>query len=368
MGYHGQPFRPDADERALWSQAEREEEKLARRGKIYEDRLLEDYLAGVAAKVVPPEVMAAGGPPVRIVILRDPALNVFAMPNGHVYVHTGLLARIENEAQLAMILGHELTHVTNRHAFRLQGDARSPRPPEPSGGFAGLGLPLASIAAVSGFGRDLEREADLEGMARMVAAGYDPREAPKAFARLKQDHGDGGRLERFFFGNRSQLGERIRSTTELLRRRHAAADTAEIGAGEEEFAARMRVVVRENAALDIGAGRFRLARDQLDRVLARTPGDPVAHVYYGDLYRIQAQQARRAEGARALLSQAREAYERAATLDPGYPDPFRQLGLLYYQSKDTERAREAFQKYLGLRPDGPDARRVKEYLVELSRR
>ena len=40
------------------------------------------------------------------------------MPNGRIYVHTGLLAWLDNEAQLAMILGHEMTHVTKRHYAR----------------------------------------------------------------------------------------------------------------------------------------------------------------------------------------------------------------------------------------------------------
>ena len=64
---------------------------------------------------------------------------------------------------------------------------------------------------------------------------------------------------------------------------------------------------------------------------------------------------------------AQAEYERAAILDPSSPDPYRQLGLLHYQDKDFARAREAFQRYLAIRPDAPDARRIKEYLGELSR-
>jgi regulator of sirC expression with transglutaminase-like and TPR domain len=48
----------------------------------------------------------------------------------------------------------------------------------------------------------------------------------------------------------------------------------------------------------------------------------------------------------------------AAALDPTYPDPFRQMGFLYYQSKQTEKSKEAFRKYLALKPDAPDARSV----------
>src|SRR5713101_6822538 len=125
IGYLGKPFRPEPDERQLWSDAEKEEEKLAKLGKTYDDPLLEDYLSGVAAKLVPDEAQKAGAPAPRIAVFRDPTLNAFALPNGKVYIHTGLLSRVENEAQLSMILGHELTHVTNRHALMFNRDAQN---------------------------------------------------------------------------------------------------------------------------------------------------------------------------------------------------------------------------------------------------
>ena len=129
----------------------------------------------------------------------------------------------------------------------------------------------------------------------------------------------------------------------------------------------MRTVVRENALLDIRAGRFKLAEAQLDRVAAITPKDPTLHLYYGDLYRLQSQRARAAADKDDFARKALEHYERSADLDPAFPDPFRQLGFLYYQQKDSERAREAFRKYLALKPDAPDAKRIREYLVELER-
>jgi beta-barrel assembly-enhancing protease len=399
MGYQGKPFRPEPDERKLWSDAEKEEEKLAKTGKTYDDPLLEDYLASVAARLVPEEAQQAGAPAPRMALFRDPTLNAFAMPNGKVYIHTGLLSRVENEAQLSMILGHELTHVTNRHALMFNRDAQNKQIwftalavaaslgvavaagsqqskgnyvsaevlRQTSNIFLGLGLQLAFIAAVNGFGRDLEREADREGMERMVQAGYDPREAPRVFALLKDDHGDGSKLENFFFGNHPRLDERIATTEELLKTKYAATDTSALVRNSDEFAMRTRTVVRENAALDIRAGRFGLAKSQLDRVLPLAPKDPTTHLYYGDLYRLQAQRAKKPADKPALVAQALEAYERAAALDPTYPDPFRQMGFLYYQSKDPEKAREAFRRYLALKPDATDARRIKEYMVELER-
>jgi tetratricopeptide (TPR) repeat protein len=187
------------------------------------------------------------------------------------------------------------------------------------------------------------------------------------FALLKDDHGDGSKLENFFFGNHPRLDERIANTQEVLKRNYPEAQTDWGVRNTDEFAMRTRTVVRENALLDIRAGRFGLAKTQLDRVLPLAPKDPTTHLYYGDLYRLQAQRAKNPTDKPALVAQALEAYNQAASLDPAYADPFRQMGFLYYQSKQTEKSKEAFRKYLALKPDAPDARRIKEYLVELER-
>ncbi len=400
IGAGGRPFRPEADERQLWAQAEKEEEALMKRARTYDDPLLEEYLAKVGDRLLPDQVRAAGGPGFRFGVIRDPTLNAFAMPNGRVYVHTGLLARLENEAQLATILGHEMTHVTHRHALKFTRDARNKQIlytvlgvaasigvaaaagsraghgdrvgaavlSQTANAVLGLGLQLAALASINGYGRDLEREADAEGLERVVAAGYDPGEAPKVFDLLRKESSDRGPIETFFFGSHPRLQERYESTSQLVRTTYrAAAEAPDRVRDTEEFELRMRPVVRENALLDIRAGRFGLARRQLDRVLAVTPRDPVAHLYYGDLYRLQSQRARSTAEKAEYADRALEHYERAAALDPSYPDPYRQLGFLYYQQKETAKARAAFEKYLALKPDAPDARRIKEYLVELDR-
>ena len=394
------PFQMAADERRIWADAEKEEAKLERSGKVYDDPLLEEYLARIGDRLLPDEVKQAGGPGFRFTVFRDPSLNAFAMPNGRVYVHTGLLARVENEAQLATVLGHELTHVTNRDALRFQRDATNKMIAlnvlaiaasigvavaagkqaergnvvgaavlsQTANAILGLGLQLAALAAINGYGRDMERQADEEGLARMVKAGYDPTQAPRVYQLLKKDGGDPGRLENFFFGNHPRLDERIETTGALLASRYAAqAQAPDRIVDTPEFSLRMRTVVRENAALDIRAGRFNLAKAQLDRVVAITPRDPVAHLYYGDLYRIQSQRAKALVDKESLVRRAIDEYTEAARLDPAYPDPFRQLGFLHYQQEERDRAREAFQTYLRLKPDAPDARRIKEYLLELDR-
>jgi predicted Zn-dependent protease len=400
IGAGGQPFKPEADERALWAKAEKEEEALLKKARPYDDPLLEEYLARVGDRLTPDDVRAAGGPGFKFGVIRDPTLNAFAMPNGKIYVHTGLLSRLDNEAQLATILGHEMTHVTHRHALSFQRDAQNKQLlygvlaaaasigvaaaagsragagdsigaaviGQTANAILGLGLQLAAVAAINGYGRDLERDADDGGLQNLVHAGYDPKEAPKVFELLRSESKDRGSLETFFFGSHPKLTERIETTRELVTTRYAAAAAAPTAVRDtEDFQLRMRSVVRENAYEDIRAGRFAVAQGQLDRVLAVTPRDPVAHLYYGDLHRLQSQRARDAAQKAQSAALALAAYEKAAALDPALPEPHRQLGFLYYQQKENARARDAFRKYLTLKPDAPDAKRIKEYLVELDR-
>ena len=391
-------FTPSPEEVQLWSEAEREEQALFTRVVTYEDPRLEQYLGRLATKLGAVDA-GPSGPVIRFVVLRDPTLNAFSMPDGRVFVHTGLLSRLENEAQLATVLGHELTHIYDRHLLAFTRDTDSTKvlnrvrdmvvslgtaptanPPRKdqyvgaavlsrtANAVLGLGLKIAAIGAINGYGRDLERDADENALSQLVKAGYDPKEAVKLFRVLRDEAALRGPLEAFYFGSAARLQERFETAQRMMRQQYAAeAKRTDTMKNTGEFDETMRALVRENAALDTQAGRFALARPQLDRVLKATPNDPIAHLYYGDVHRLQAQRATTPAEREAGAKKALESYEQSAALDPDYPDPFRQLGLLYYQQNDPTRARAAFEKYLALKPDAADARRIKEYLVELNR-
>src|SRR2546425_4591903 len=141
MGAGGKPFKPEVDELNLWAQAQREEEQLRKKSNLYDDPLLDECLAKIGDKLTPDDVREAGGPGFKFGVLRDPTLNAFAMPNGRVYIHTGLLARLDNEAQLAMIVGHEMTHVTNRHALSFTRNAQHEQ------------IPFTVVAVAASIGR-----------------------------------------------------------------------------------------------------------------------------------------------------------------------------------------------------------------------
>ncbi len=397
MGAGVPPFTPDADERALWSRAAREHTVLAERAWVYVDPLLEDYLTRIVERLLPASVKAAGAPGPKLVVLADPTLNAFALPDGRIYLHTGLLSRLENEAQLAAVLARELIHYVYRHtlqrvrahgaaaALDVIGDVARVGASAAAGvdgiredgaavlsrtALAILGgrLQLSALGAIEGHGSRRERQADREGLRWLAAAGWDSSEMQRVFARLAERAPDGGRMELFRLGRVAALRDRVASVRWLLDARPSGVSAATGAAtASEEFGVRLLPVVRENAWLDVRAGRFVLARRQLDRVLTATPADPVAHVYDGDWHRLLAQRTRSAEARAVDEARAREHYERAAELDPTYAEPFRGLGLLYYQANDPAKARMAFERYLTLKPDAPDGRRIREYVVELTR-
>ena len=391
----GGAFSLERDEAEMWRQSREEEAKLRAEAPLYQDPILNDYLNAVAQKVIPEESRGQQTLKIRVSAIRDPSLNAFTFPTGSVYVHTGLMARMENEAQLAMVLGHEVAHATHRHALEFQRSARNKmigfsiaslvasiavanaaghraERGDWSGAYvvnqvgnilAGLGLQLAMIAAVNGFGRELEREADEVGMRSMAGAGYDPKQASRVFELLKDDHGDKSKMEVFFFGSHPRLDERIQSSREL-----ASAGYSGVTAGvsdTREFQMRTRVLVRDDAALNLEAGRYGHAEAELQRVLALTPNDPVAHFLFGRLYEQQAGEAAGPAAQSDLTARAMARYEEAIRLDGNYADPHRAVGILRHKAGEKTKALAAFRRYLAISPDAPDAQQIKDYILEL---
>ncbi|RMF85894.1 MAG: hypothetical protein D6739_03885, partial [Nitrospirae bacterium] len=133
-------------------------------------------------------------------VLDSPILNAFALPGGYVYVTRGLLAALNDEAELAGVLGHEIGHVTARHGVTrytqqagyqlLKGLAVLLEP-----GLANWTRlsDLAFTAAVRGYGRKEELQADALGLEYAAAAGYDTRELHHFFEYLEHTERDAGR-------------------------------------------------------------------------------------------------------------------------------------------------------------------------------
>lgn len=127
----------------------------------------------------------------HFIVLDSPEVNAFALPGGYIYITRGILAYLNSEAELAAVLGHEIGHVTARHAVRQYSAASAT-------GFVGTligvatGIPVTQDlfntlgnAMLSGYGRDHELESDRLGAEYLARAGYDPQAMIKVVGVLK---------------------------------------------------------------------------------------------------------------------------------------------------------------------------------------
>ncbi len=115
----------------------------------------------------------------RFTVLDSPDINAFALPGGYIYINRGLMAYLSSEEELAAVLGHEIGHVTARHSVRQYSQSQllgilSTAIEMNQGRSAGNLANLASGALLSGYGRDLELEADDLGAQYIAQEGYSP--------------------------------------------------------------------------------------------------------------------------------------------------------------------------------------------------
>lgn len=394
----GRSFAPLRDEERLWEQSRAEEQKLLGEVKLYGDPGLETYLNEVVGRLNPPAMASNPAIHYQVRVIEDPTLNAFAYPHGSIYVHTGLLARMEDEDELATVLGHEMTHVEYRHMLRYhrsehnkavgwsvaaisaavilavaEGDAAD------HGHWAAaealdvfghvmidLGLQLAFQASVNGYGRGLEEEADMGGFGKLAAAGYDLREAPKVYQALLEDQGETRKAEAFFFGSHPRLSERIAVTKKYVAQHPGTRISEDRADREDAFARHIRPVVRDDARLNIEMGRLALAEAELKKVRDWMPEDPEAHFLKGRLRLAQAA-GQSPEEAQALRREAEDAFRKAIELDAGRPNPHRELGLLLRERQDLRGACVQLRRYQKLAPDAEDMEEIEDAIAVLER-
>jgi predicted Zn-dependent protease len=156
---------------------------------VYNDRALQEYVSTLGMKLA--QVSERPNLPWHFTVVDVPAINAFALPGGYIYITRGILPFLDDEAQLAGVLGHEIGHVTARHAAQQYSRATG----------AQLGLILGSIfvpqtrpfaqLGESGlgllflkYGRDDEEQADTLGVKYASSAGWDPAGVPQMLTTL----------------------------------------------------------------------------------------------------------------------------------------------------------------------------------------
>jgi predicted Zn-dependent protease len=116
-------------------------------------------------------------------VIDSPQINAFALPGGQIFVMRGLLEFVESEAELAAVLGHEISHVDLRHAIeRYQYEAKLTKAGAPQ---VGEIVEMAHRLVMLGFSPQQELEADAQGERLSIQSGYDPEAEAALFTRMK---------------------------------------------------------------------------------------------------------------------------------------------------------------------------------------
>lgn len=403
------------DEKLL-EQANELDRQFEKKGMVYRDPVAEDYLENIG------DGLLRGAPPpervtYRFRILRDPMVNAFALPNGSIYVNTGLVAVLENEAELASILGHEITHVTDRHTYLLNRNIRkkavamevieaagSAAGYFPAGALFGSSMALAAtmgqvivVSTIYGYSRELESDADAAGYGRLIRANYDGAAMKRSLQLLDE------KLEfeptEPFWRTHPKLVNRIATADKLAKTENSEHPRT---VTETDYFEHMAPVIRANAILDLDSRRARTAVARAQRLVNWRPDDAANQTLLADAYRaLGAKTAQPGEPEatptgqatvrkhlrkftdeeeqKALLqkpsgpptlesnrSQAESLYLKAIALNPALPDPHRGLGMLYQDEARPADAVREYQLYLDLAtPQALDRLRIERRVEAL---
>jgi predicted Zn-dependent protease len=381
------------------------------KGFVYPDRGLTAYLQGITARLL-------GGRPTpervqyQVRVLRDSTVTAFGLPNGSIYLSTGMLAVLETEGQAATILGREIAHIANRHQYLQNRQARNKAIVYKA--TAAAAIPLAGTAPLflvqqsfagrwiygDGYSEDKESDADRDGMALTRAAGYEPQSATRAFELLDE------KLEiepvATPYRRHDKLEKRIEGLSALAVL-SSAGSPRDDATDKSDYLSRVADAVCYNIMADLESRRARTAVARARRLVNWKPDRPEYQVLLADAYRaLGAKTSEPTEGelsydgthyrrqllrmtpeeeqAKLLakhggadLKKANEAtaeklYLEAITRQPSLPAAHRGLGMLYQEQSRNDEAVYEFRRYLEVAPSSAaDRLRIQGRLDELDK-
>ncbi len=320
------------------------------------------YVNGVGQKLA---AVADRKLPYEFVVLNNSVPNAWALPGGKIAINRGLLTELQNEAELAAVLGHEIVHAAARHGAKAQ----------ERGTLMQAGLAAATIGAAVGgvdqnlagvmiqgagvgaqmiqmkYGRDQELESDLYGMKYMKAAGYDPAGAvtlQETFVRLSE--AGGAKQQNWMEG----LFASHPPSTERVARNKQTADELGLGGdlGADRYQAAMKPLRELKPAYDkydqaVAAARkkdFATAKNLANEAAKAVPKEGRFHELLGEL-----------ELAEKQPKNAVPHYEKAMSLNPGYFGSYLGAGVAQLQLGDKAKAEQLLTKSAELLPTAPAA-------------
>ena len=365
----GPGHRPvDKDEQGMWQQMERVEAEIAGSNLLIKDPALNAYLRDLIGKV--------GGPAtrdMRIYLARIPEFNAMMFPTGFAIVFSGLLLRMRNEAQLAGVIAHESAHFLRRHQIRQWRDMRKKSDllaigtmlAGMAGGAAGVYVgdyarlaQLGAILSILRYSRTLEAEADAMSVKLLADAGYSPGamsqtwqqligelDASAAYRRKNRDRGY------------SLFASHPSPEARMADLRVSATEVTVPGRSYDDYRARYLQAIASIRPMmiddqiklnDPGASQY------IVETLAQDGWNGLLRYAEAEIWRLRN---RAGDDARAAAGYA------AAVGYPDAPaDAWRWHGIMLQKSGDRMAAKAAFQRYLTIAPNAPDAPFIRQQL------
>jgi beta-barrel assembly-enhancing protease len=183
---------------------------------LHDDRIT-GYLTQLGQRLA--QSPRAGTFPFSYEVVKDKNINAFALPGGPVFVNTATFVSAQNEAQLAGVLAHEMSHVALRHGTHeaskgqavqlIAGLAGSAAGGGMLGTLARAGIGLGANSVLLHYSRDAESQADYNGALLMADAGYDPVQMANFFQLLETRGSEG--LVAQFLSDHPTPGNRVRA-------------------------------------------------------------------------------------------------------------------------------------------------------------
>ena len=179
------------------------------------DPFLNQYVNNVGKRLANAQEAKESGFPFTFEVVADPSINAFALPGGPMFINSGLLKAVDNEAQLAGVMGHEMSHVILRHGTNQASKSQMIQLPAVLGSriaggsmmgqLAQLGIGIGANSVLLKFSRGAESQADLLGSHLMAESGYDPVQMARFFEKLSAQ---GGQRAPEFFSDHPNPGNR----------------------------------------------------------------------------------------------------------------------------------------------------------------
>ena len=350
-------YRPAAnsDEGGFWYKVGKMEEQVKASPYLVREEPLNKYVSDIVCQL-------AGDycSDIRVYIVENPHFNAFMAPNGMMVVWSGLLLRVDNEAQLAAVLGHEIAHYLRAHQISQWRKLRDSAPIAMmfdmflTGGLATLAIAGSSAS----FGRDQELEADTIGLELMAKNGYQL-DAATSLWRYVQSESDADKSRSSrggFFASHPSPKKRIEKLDQRATELSVMMSSQEDLYHQryvDQIAPHYRSFMRNHLGLQEYEQTVELLKKHTEMGFHKSYID----FFTGELYRL-----RKTEGDR---SKAIEAYRQSIQHKTAPVEAYRELAYLHLKEKEKDKAKMFFTQYLEKAPEASDREMVRFYINSL---